>query len=279
MKNFTKIIKPQSEISLRDLFQEIYQFRDLLIILAKKDFFIKYKQTVLGVSWSIFQPLVTSGIFSIIFRSFTSGKEAKLFDPEIYISVLLWQFFSKSVVEGSGSLVSSFGIISKVYFPRAILPIIPVVNACLDFITGYVFFLTMFFIFRSSFFEDIQFFNCLLIPIYIFPIAILAMCISFFLAPINARFRDISILLPFFLQTLMYLSPVLYPTFFISSTLEKVFNLNPIAAYILGARNLLMGSPISNLWVHLIFIFFPMIIILFCIKNFKSKEQSIVDVI
>ena len=269
-----KIIKPHDQTSLKDVVSEIFDYKDLILILSKKDISIKYKQAVLGIAWAVIQPLLTSGIFTFIFKGVSGSAGSKFFDPQIYVAILLWQFFSRSVVEGSNSLVASIGIVSKVYFARAILPITPVMIALVDFTIGFVFYIVLLAITQS----EVSFIGVALIPLCLIPIALLALTLSYFLSPINALYRDVGIIVPFFLQLLMYVSPVIYPAELMNNQLVLLSKYVPISNIILNARQWVAMGPSFDLTFGLICIG-SLLSMVIALKFFKSREQTIVDVI
>ncbi|HCI05316.1 TPA: phosphate ABC transporter permease [Patescibacteria group bacterium] len=232
----------QSKTSFRSSLKEIWDYRELFYFLAWRDVKVRYKQTVIGVAWALLQPFITMVVFSVFFGRVagiqTSGIPYALFT---FVGLLFWNYFSNSLSSASDSMISNRGIIQKVYFPRIILPLSSTLVFLLDFICA----LILFFVLALFFQQKIYIWGIL----FIIPALIISfLCASGFglvAASLNVKYRDIRYALPFFIQTLIFVSPVIYPV----SVLGKyqwLWFLNPMSGVIETARNLLfMTSPVN----------------------------------
>ena len=268
------IIKPKKVFSIEDL-REIWQYRELLYFFTWRDLKVRYKQTYVGVMWAVFQPFVTMVIFSIFFGVLlkvpSNGVPYPIF---VYTGLIFWQFFSAALTETSNVLISNQAIVTKVYFPRLILPFSSVMTKFVDFAISAVILVGMMFYYG---------YIPSLIGILIFPILlIITFMISvgggLVLAAINVKYRDVRYILPFFIQILLFVTPVIYP----ASIAEKyswILAINPMTGFIQNARAALLGTTPIN-WL-LIFISFTVcaIILAVGIVSFKKAERHFADTI
>ncbi len=240
----TIVIKPQNRFNFSDL-ADIWRYRELLYFLTWRDLKVRYKQTVVGVAWVLFQPFISMVIFTIFFGNFakmpTDGAPYPIF---VFLGLLFWQFFSASVADISNCLINNQHIITKVYFPRILLPISLVLTRFVDFLVSLVILigLMIYYGFWPS-----------LIGVLIFPIlclvsAMAALGLGLFFASLNIKYRDVRYVLPFFIQMLMFVTPVVYS----SSILGKyswLLAVNPLAGVIKTARSELLQSYDTN-WLQ-----------------------------
>lgn len=233
----TIVIRPRSVWSIQEI-KEIWRYRELLYFFTWRDFKVRYKQTVLGILWAIFQPLLTMVVFSIFF-----GRIAKIPSDNLpyplfaYSGLLLWQFFSSSLSETSQSLIGNQAIISKAYFPRLLLPVSAVVNKFVDF-----FFSGLVFVGLMAYYQIFP-------QLYALPIFFLLLLLTFllstglglFLAALNVTYRDIRYVLPFFIQLLLFVTPVIYPAS-IAGPYQWLLDLNPLSSIITSSHILIASS-------------------------------------
>jgi lipopolysaccharide transport system permease protein len=266
------IIKPKSGLIPID-FKEIWEYRELFLAFAIRDMKVKYKQTIFGVLWVIIQPLTQMVIFSFFF-----GKLAQIPSDGVpypifsYSGLLLWTFFSSSLSAASNGVLTYAGMFNKIYFPKIIIPAIPTVIFFLDYLVAFVilFFLMAFYRFPITI-------NFIFIPFIVLSTWLLATGIGFWLSSLNYKFRDIRYALPFFIQLLIYITPVIYPAS-VAGQFEWLVNLNPMTGYIETHRALILGLPIkyNQLVISAILSVFTFISGMYF---FKSTEKKIVDII
>jgi len=256
-------------------FKELWQYRELLIFLAWRDVKVRYKQTYLGVAWAILQPLMTMIIFSVIF-----GYLAKLPSEEIPYSIytlsalLPWQLFSYALSASSNSLVGNERIISKVYFPRLIMPLSSILVGLVDFMFSFILFILMMLIFQIPFTLRLLF-----IPFLILFALMTALSVGFWLSAINVKYRDVRYMVPFITQLWMYASPIAYSGTLIPSNWKWVYGLNPMVGVIEGFRWALLGLETFQfhyIWLSLLIV---SLLLLGGLQYFKKMEDQFADVL
>ena len=270
----TLIIKPKKTFTLDDL-REIWNYRELLYFFSWRDLKVRYKQTAIGVAWAIFQPFFTMVVFSIFF-----GKMAKVpsdgvpYPIFVYTGLLLWQFFSVSLTETSNCLISNQQIVTKVYFPRLILPVSAVITKFIDFFISFVVLIGLMIYYQYM--PSLA--GVLVFPLLLFITFCAAVGGGLFLASINVKYRDVRYVLPFFIQILLFLTPVIYPTS-IAGKYSWVLALNPMTGVIKAMRAGFLGiAPIN--WTLLAlsggacFILFIIGVIFF-----KKTERYFADIV
>jgi len=217
---------------------ELWEFRELLYFLVWRDIKVRYKQTVLGATWAIIQPLFTMIIFSVIF-----GKFAKLPSDGIpypvfsYTALLPWQLFSKALSDASGSLVNNQQFVTKIYFPRIFLPASSILSGVVDFMVA------LLVLFVMMWFYNIPVtLNILILPLLILFVLMTSMAVAMWLASINVKYRDVKYILPFLTQVWMYATPVAYSITLIPEEWRNLYALNPMVGVVEGFRWALLGQ-------------------------------------
>jgi len=268
------IIRPKKTFSFKDL-RELWDYRELLYFFSWRDIKVRYKQTTIGIAWAVFQPLITMVIFSVFFgRLAEIPSDGVPYPIFVFIGLLFWQFFSGSLSDTSNSLVSNQAIVTKVYFPRLILPISAVIVKMVDFLIASVILIGLMIYYH---------FTPTLLGIAVFPILLIitfmaSIGFGLFLASINVKYRDVRYVLPFFIQILMYLTPVIYPAS-IAGKYSWILALNPMTGVIQTARTALLGTtPINWLLVTISFVA-TVIVMLVGIYTFKKTERYFADII
>ena len=255
--------------------REVWQYRELLGILTWRDVSVRYKQSVAGVGWAIFQPLLTALIFTIIF-----GKFAKLPSDGIpypiyaYCALLPWNYFARSLGGASDSIVDSSHLITKVYFPRLILPISKVLSGLIDFLIALLIMVGMMVWYKISPTRGLIY-----LPLFIFSAMLTALGIGLWFTALNVKYRDIRFLVPFITQVWMYATPVAYSIRIVPENLKWVYALNPMVGVIEGFRWALLGKAPPSFQM----IIFPMAIVLVLLAGgfyyFKRMEKMFADIV
>jgi lipopolysaccharide transport system permease protein len=230
---------PRGWLNLR--LRELWEFRELLFFLIWRDIKVRYKQTLLGATWAVLQPLMTMIIFSIIF-----GKLGKLPSNGIpypvftFAALLPWQLFSRALSDASISLIGNQNMVTKIYFPRIFLPSASVLGGLLDFGISFIILLIL------MFFYDIPItWAILTVPLFLALCLLTALAVGLWLSALNVRYRDVKYITPFLLQFWMYASPVAYSSSLIPEQWRFLYGLNPMAGVVEGFRWALLGQPIS----------------------------------
>jgi homopolymeric O-antigen transport system permease protein len=258
-------------LRLRDL----WEYRELLYFLVWRDVKVRYKQTVLGIAWVIIQPVATTLIFTIIFGNLARMPSENLPYSLFALSGLVpWNYFSGAFSRGSVSLVGSAHLISKVYFPRLIIPISSVLGGLVDLVIvmGLVFALMIWFGIQLSL-------AVLALPLYVLLAIVTALAVSMWLSALNVQYRDVSYLVPFVAQFWLYATPVVYPSSLVPEKWRLFYALNPMVSVVEGFRWTLFGSgdsPGIMLGVSIAVVLGMLISGAFF---FKRMEKSFADVV
>jgi lipopolysaccharide transport system permease protein len=231
------IIEPPGRLALPRL-RELWEYRDLLRFLAWRDVAVKYKQTVLGAGWAVLQPLLTTVIFTLILgRVARLESEGVPYAVFVFSGLLVWQLFAAVLQRVSGSLVANAGVLSKVYFPRLIIPAASAAPPVLDLGIGLLVLLVM----LGYHAIGLSWSVLMLIPIAALAL-MLALGLGLWFAALNVRYRDVAHVLPFAVQAGMFASPVLYSSAFVPERYRDLYGLNPMVGIIEAFRWSLLGS-------------------------------------
>ena len=224
MTNHVTVIRAKNQ-SLRDTFKEFWEYRELLYMLTLRRVSVRYKQTVVGIAWVLIQPLVAMTIFNVIF-----GKLAKIPSDGVpypifaYSALVLWGLFAEGLNRSGSSLIGEAQLISKVYFPRLMIPFSAVASAWVDFVVSLFLLLPLTFIYGLR-----PTWSLLLIPVVMVVTMLLATGFGLFLAAMNVRYRDFQYIVPFLVQILLFASPVVYSVQIVPVHLRFWYYLNPLA--------------------------------------------------
>lgn len=211
---------------------ELLRAHELLFAFVGRLIAVQYKQTILGVGWAVVNPLINTAVFTLIFGKLAAIPSEGLPYPLFVLSgLVMWQYFSRAVNVGTNSVLANSHIITKVYFPRMILPLSSVLSGLVDVLINLLF-LSALMIFYGRY-PGIQ---ALSLPVFIFLAMVLAFSLSLWLAPLNALYHDVAYVVPLVLQVWMFLTPVVYPAAIVPSGWAWLVSLNPVAVFIQGAR-------------------------------------------
>lgn len=257
-------------LELRDL----WRYRELLYFLTWRDIKVRYKQTILGAAWAILQPLLTMVIFSIIF-----GQLAKLPSEGIpypiftYTALLPWQLFAFALTNSSNSLVASQNLVSKVYFPRLVIPIASVLPGLVDFAISFVVLLGMLLYFQIPLTARV-----LVLPLFLLLALGTALGVGLWLSALNVEYRDIRYVVPFLTLFWQYATPVAYSSSLIPEKWRLLYGLNPMTGVVEGFRWALLGQGDVGalLWISIIII---VLLLITGLLYFKRMETTFADVI
>lgn len=234
----THVIEPTKGLGLLDI-SRVWAYRDLLWILAARDVKVRYKQTALGCSWAVLQPLLSMIVFSVIFGRLAKIPSDGLPYPLFVLTGLLpWTFFSAAVGSSGNSMIGSASIITKVYFPRIIVPLSSVGGALVDFGVAFAVLGGLMAFYRTPVAAGI-----VVIPLLLLLLVLLSLGIGLCFAALNVTYRDFRYVIPFFLQLWMYVTPVVYPPSLFPEKWRVLIFLNPAAGIIDGFRSALLGKP------------------------------------
>lgn len=268
----TTIIKPKKLFSFSDL-REVWEYRELLYFFTWRDFKVRYKQTSIGILWALFQPFVTMVIFSVFFGGLlkipSDGVPYPIF---VYTGLLFWQFFSTALADTSNVLITNQSIITKVYFPRLLLPLSTVATKFVDFAIAFVILIGMMIYYGYT----PHLISIVVIPLVLIITFMASVGLGLFLAAINVKYRDVRYILPFFIQILLFITPVIYPAG-IAGKYSYLLALNPMMGVVQSARAVLLGTTVLNWTLVLISLAATFTLMLIGIYIFKKTERYFAD--
>lgn len=222
--------------------REVWSYRELLIFLVWRDLKVRYKQTILGVTWSFFQPLLTIVMFTVTFSKWAKiPSDNTPYPLFVFLGVLAWNFFAAGTRNAVNSITSSAALISKVYFPRLLCPCSAVAATLADLLVASTLLIPLALRYHVAWSVT----GAVLCLAIVGGIGLFSLGFGLWLGPINARFRDVAQVLPFAFQLWMYATPVIYPMGIVPEKYRAIVALNPMVAYIEGLRNALVGRPID----------------------------------
>jgi len=273
-----RTIVNSNSFSLKNEIKELLDYGDLLYFLVKRDVNAIYKQTVLGFTWAIIRPFVQMIVFTLFFGKL-AGIEASM-EPSIpyavfsYIALVPWTYFSTSFVGSTSSLVNNSGILSKVYFPRIIIPLTPIIAKSVDFIIAFSVVLLL--LLYYGLFPSL---NVLFLPLFVIEMVLLAVGMGFWFSAMAIQYRDVNQLMQFGVQILMYMAPIIWPISYIPEKYHLLYGLYPIAGIIEGFRYCLIPDYDLSVYLVLSGVFSTFFVLLTGLVYFKYKERYFADVV
>ena len=253
----------------------LWQYRELLYFLVWRDIKVRYKQTALGVTWVILQPVVSMVVFTFLFGNLLGVPSGDVPYPIFSFAALLpWNYFASSINKSSTSLVMNTNLVTKVYFPRMVIPISSVLSGLVDFGFGFLVLIGLMVYFRIT-----PTWTVVFLPVFL----LTALGFGFWLSALNVRYRDINYLVPYLIQIWMYLTPVIYSVSLIPEQYRFLLALNPMTAVVEGFRWALLGPYLSSAQAPGSILFFSFLITLFVLISgavfFRRTERTFADVI
>ena len=250
---------------------ELWRYRELLYFLTSRDIKVRYKQTVLGATWAVMQPVLLMVIFTFIFSRLGGIRSDNVPYPIFaYAALLPWTFFANAVTNSGNSLVGSTNLITKVYFPRVIIPAAAVAAGLVDFGIAFILLIILMFYYHIGVHAGI-----LLLPLFILLMIVLALGVGMLMSALNVKYRDVRHALPFLIQVWMFASPVMYP---VPERSRWLFALNPMTGIIQGFRSALFEKPFD--WFTLgTSAVITLLVLISAVFTFHRMERSFADVI
>jgi lipopolysaccharide transport system permease protein len=254
---------------------ELWNCRELFYFLVWRDIAVRYKQTALGASWAIIQPLFTVAIFSIFF-----GRLAKIPSDGIpypmfaFTALVPWTFFSYGLNQSSNSLVGSANLITKVYFPRLIVPIASVIAGTVDFLLAFGVLLLM-----MAYYHMVPTRNIIFLPAFFFLTLITSLGIGLWLSALNVKFRDVRLVLPFLVQLWMFATPIAYPSSLLHDPWRTIYGLNPMVGVVEGFRWALLGVKEPPGPIVVVSAAMSVLLLLGGVIYFRRMEKTFADLV
>ena len=261
----------------KNYWSDLWRFRELFYILSWRDISVRYKQTVIGVLWALIRPVLTMVVFTVIF-----GKMAKFpsdgnapYAIMVYAGMLPWQFFSSAITATSNSLVGNAQLITKVYFPRLIIPVSSIITSFVDFIISFI--ILIFLMFYFSFLPTWRMAYLLGFLIITF---LTALGFGLFITSLNVKYRDFRYIVPFIVQLGLYISPVGFSSSVIPEKYRLLYSLNPMVGVIDGFRWSILGDN-SNIYIpgFILSLFVAVIFLIIGLMKFRKMEKTFADII
>jgi lipopolysaccharide transport system permease protein len=239
-ENWDLVIEPGR--SEKHYFKDLWRYRELFYILSWRDIKVRYKQTVIGAAWSIIRPLLTTIIFTLVF-----SRIAHLQNPSsapyalmVFVGMLPWQFFSNALSESSNSLIGNANLITKVYFPRMIIPASSVITSLVDLGISFIIMVAMF-----VWYQFLPNWHILFLPLFILLAFLCSFGIGLYLTAVNVKYRDFRYIIPFIIQFGLYITPVGFSSAVVPDKWKAWYALNPMVGVIDGFRWCLLGDPMN----------------------------------
>lgn len=273
MNNHRIVIEPGAQDNF--YWRDLWKFRELFFFLAWRDILVRYKQTFIGVSWSFIRPFFTIIIFTLIGRLGHFPDEGAPYALLVGAAILPWQFFSNAFSEASNSLISNSGMLSKIYFPRLIIPASTIIVCLIDFLIAFVIVVLLMF-----WYHYVPSWQIVTLPLFLILALITSMGAGILIAAINVKYRDFRYVIPFIVQFGLYVSPVMFSSSVVPGKWKMLYSLNPMVGVIEGFRWAILGDK-TNIYLpgFSLSIILSIAILIFGIKYFKKVEKNFADII
>ncbi len=269
-----KVIEPRKGLFQLDL-DSVWHYRELLYFLVWRDVLTRYKQTVIGAAWVILQPLITMLLFTLIFSRLAKMPSDGIPYPVFaYTALLPWSYFAQALARTSNSVVGSSNLVTKIYFPRLLIPIAASIAPVVDLIFSFLVLLVL-----MVWFKIVPTWGLLSLPLFLGLAVITALAVGLWSSALNVKYRDVGSIVPFVAQIWMYASPVVYPVSMVPEQWRLLYSLNPMVGVIEGFRWALLGTETPDFASMAASAFVVTVLFAGGIVYFKKMEQSFADVI
>ena len=260
----------------RHYWRDLWRYRELLYFLSWRDILVRYKQTVIGVAWSVIRPVLTMIVFTVIFgklAKFPSGNAP--YAILVYAAMLPWQFFANALSESSNSLISNSNMISKVYFPRLIVPCSAVVVSLVDFLISFVVLAAL-----MAWYQFMPSWHIVTVPLFLGMALLASLGFSLWLSALNVKYRDFRYIVPFIVQFGLYVSPVGFSSSVVPEKWRLLYSLNPMVGVIDGFRWAILGGEAQIYWPGFLLSSSLTLLILYGgVRYFRKTERIFADII
>ncbi len=276
MSSSSRFLSIESGRTDRQYWRDLWRYRELFYFLAWRDILVRYKQTTIGIAWALLRPFLTMIVFTVVF-----GTLAKLptqgvpYPILVFAGMLPWQFFANSLSESSNSLISNANLLSKVYFPRLVLPTSAVIVSFIDFMISGIILLGL-----MAWYHFMPSWRMITLPFFILVAFGAAMGAGFWLSALNVKYRDFRYVVPFIIQFGLYISPVGFSSSIVPEQWRWLYYLNPMVGVIDGFRWAILGgdTPLYLPGFGLSIVFVSLLLIT-GVRYFRAYERSFADVI
>ena len=276
MENINRIIIEPNR-SEKNYWTDLWRYRELFYILSWRDIKVRYKQTVIGIIWAFLRPFLTMIVFTIVFEK-VAGMKSEGTTPYailVFAGLLPWQFFSTAFSTASESLVTNSALLTKVYFPRLIIPSSSIITSFVDFMVTFVILILM-----MVYYNYIPSWHIFCLPFFIFLVFLQSFGLGIYLAALTVKFRDFRYVIPFIVQIGLYISPIGYSSSLISAKWKILYYLNPMVSVIDGFRWCVIRDCQSPFNLYFIISFsITILLLLFGFYKFRKMEKTFADLI
>jgi lipopolysaccharide transport system permease protein len=260
---------------IREWLKELWQYRELFYFFTWRDIKIRYRQTVLGALWAVLQPFFTMVVFSVIFSGIGKMPTDGIPSPIFYFAALLpWLYFSTTLSQSGNSLASNANLITKIYFPRVILPATPVLAGLVDLFIG-----TLVLVGMMVYYQFAPTWKLLLWPVLIVPLAFLTFAVGAFLSALNVKYRDVKYVIPFLIQLLLFATPIIYPISAVPERFQWLIALNPLTGIIEAFRAICVPDRLIDWGTLGISTALTLVLVFASMVYFNKIEGSFSDIV
>ena len=260
----------------RNYWNDVWRFRELFLFMAWRDILVRYKQTAIGLAWSIIRPILTMVVFTIVF-----GRLAKLpsggapYPILVYAALLPWQFFSTSFSDASASLIGNSNMLTKIYFPRLIIPVSTIIVNVVDFFISFAILIVL-----MMWYHFVPEWRILCLPVFLFLAFVASLSAGLYVAALNVKYRDFKYIVPFVVQLGLYISPVGFSSDVVPQKWKLLYSLNPMVGIIDGFRWSILGGDQQIYWPGMFLsIGIVILMLIFSIRYFRKTEKTFADII
>jgi lipopolysaccharide transport system permease protein len=254
---------------------ELIAYYELLYFLIWRNIKIRYKQTVLGAAWAVIQPFFTMVVFSVFF-----GRLAHISSGDVpypiftYVALVPWVYFANALSQASNSLLEHERMITKIYFPRLLLPISATLSGLLDFVISFVILIGM-----MIWYHLMPTVYIWLVPFFILMATLTALGVGLWLSALNIQYRDVRYVIPFLVQFWLFATPIAYPSSLVPEKWQALYGLNPMAGVVEGFRWALLGSQPQSMWLLLVSFAVVIVVLVSGLYYFRRMEETFADVV
>jgi lipopolysaccharide transport system permease protein len=273
-QEFDLIIEPGR--SEKNYWNDIWRFRELFLFMAWRDILVRYKQTAIGLAWSIIRPVLTMIVFTVVFGRLAKLPSEGVPYPILVFSALLpWQFFSTSFSDASASLIGNSTMLTKIYFPRLIIPVSTVIVNLIDFLISFIILAGL-----MIWYHFVPGWSILFLPLFLFLAFVASLSAGLYVAALNVKYRDFKYIVPFVVQFGLYISPVGFSSSIVPEKWKLLYSLNPMVGIIDGFRWAILGGD-NHIYIPGMFVSIAviMLILLFSLRYFRKTEKTFADII
>ncbi|HEY5370735.1 MAG TPA: ABC transporter permease [Hanamia sp.] len=266
----------ESGRSEKNYWNDLWRFRELFLFMAWRDILVRYKQTAIGLAWSIIRPILTMIVFTVVFGRIAKLPSEGVPYPILVFSALLpWQFFSNSFADAGSSLVSNSNMLTKIYFPRLIIPISTVIVNLVDFFISFLILIVL-----MIWYDFVPSWAILGVPLFLFLAFIVSLSAGLYIAALNVKYRDFKYIVPFVVQFGLLVSPVGFSSSIVPPKWKLLYSLNPMVGIIDGFRWAILGGKNHIYWPGMFLsIGITILILILSVRYFRKMEKTFADII